>query len=124
MAATTAPRDVKEAVAGVVDTQNKRVSGKSWKIQKTPTVRAQKAKSLRRTWEQRSQERKRIQAVKTLEKQMKDEKQAEKDRKRQITLERKKIKEEKERMEQLAAKMSAKRLQRLKKREARKKARV
>ncbi|KAG0168245.1 hypothetical protein DFQ28_005213 [Apophysomyces sp. BC1034] len=124
MAPTTASLDVKVAIGGLVDTQNKRVSGKSWKIQKTPTVRAQKAKSLRRTWEKREEERTRLKAVKTLEKQMKDEKQAEKDRKRQITLERKKIKEEKERIEQLAAKMSAKRLQRLKKREARKKARV
>jgi rRNA-processing protein CGR1 len=39
-------------------------------------------------------------------------------------LERKKLREEQERMEALAAKMSAKRLERLKKREARKKARV
>jgi rRNA-processing protein CGR1 len=39
-------------------------------------------------------------------------------------LERKKIKEEKDRMEALAAKMSAKRLERRKRREARKKARV
>lgn len=45
-------------------------------------------------------------------------------RKREITLERKKIKEEKDRMEALAAKMSAKRLERRKRREARKKARV
>lgn len=44
--------------------------------------------------------------------------------KRAVSLERKKLREEQERMEALAAKMSAKRLERLKKREARKKARV
>ncbi|KAI8376235.1 uncharacterized protein BYT42DRAFT_497885 [Radiomyces spectabilis] len=82
MAAVTTenkPKDVKEAIGGVVDTVNKRVSGKAWKIQKTPTVRAQKAKTLRRSWEQRTAERTRIQAVKALEKQLKDERQAEKD---------------------------------------------
>ncbi|KAI7864172.1 hypothetical protein BDF14DRAFT_1694485, partial [Spinellus fusiger] len=64
---------------GAVETINKRVSGKAWKIQKTPTVRAQKSKSLRRTWEQRSEERGKQQTVKALERQLKEEKQAEKD---------------------------------------------
>ncbi|KAL0074224.1 Cgr1 family-domain-containing protein [Phycomyces blakesleeanus] len=117
-------KDIKTAVGGVVDTVNKRVSGKAWKIQKTPTIRAQKAKTLRRTWEQRSAERTRDQTVKALERQLKDEKKAEKDRKREITQERRKIQEEKERMELLATKMNAKRLARVKKRELRKKARV
>ncbi|KAL0073305.1 hypothetical protein F4703DRAFT_1898355 [Phycomyces blakesleeanus] len=72
-------KDIKTAVGGVVDTVNKRVSGKAWKIQKTPTIRAQKAKTLRRTWEQRSAERTRDQTVKALERQLKDEKKAEKD---------------------------------------------
>lgn len=92
--------DIKTAVAGVVDTQHKRVSGesantclhaqdllmivliwlgKNWKLQKTPTVRAQKAKSLRKAWAQRMEERNKLQAAKALEKQMKDEIQAEKD---------------------------------------------
>jgi rRNA-processing protein CGR1 len=53
--------------------------GKNWKVQKTPTHRAQMSKKLRKTWDQRTEERKKKDAVKALEKQMKDEKQAEKD---------------------------------------------
>ncbi|KAL1932474.1 hypothetical protein VTP01DRAFT_8152 [Rhizomucor pusillus] len=71
--------DPKVAEGGVVDTQNRRVSGKNWKLRKTATGRAQKAKYLRRSWEQRTEERKKKEAVKALEKQMKDEIQAEKD---------------------------------------------
>ncbi|KAG1053747.1 hypothetical protein G6F46_007649 [Rhizopus delemar] len=110
--------------AGVVDTINKRVSGKIWKIQKKAAVRTQQPKQLRRTWDERTKERERNNAMKALEKQLKQEKQDEIDRKKQANLERKRIKEEKERQEALAAKMSAKRLARLKKREARKKARI
>ncbi|KAG2225363.1 hypothetical protein INT45_005607 [Circinella minor] len=121
---STAKVEPKIAVGGEVEKINRRVSGKSWKLQKTATGRTQKSKTLRNSWAKRSEERTKINQVKALEKQLKDEKQAAKDRKREITLERKKIQEEKERMEALAAKMSAKRLQRLRKREARKKARV
>ncbi|KAG0742648.1 hypothetical protein G6F57_010561 [Rhizopus arrhizus] len=110
--------------AGVVDTINKRISGKIWKIQKKAAVRTQQPKQLRRTWDERTKERERNNAMKALEKQLKQEKQDEIDRKKQANLERKRIKEEKERQEALAAKMSAKRLARLKKREARKKARI
>ncbi|CDH53755.1 predicted protein [Lichtheimia corymbifera JMRC:FSU:9682] len=117
-------KDIKVAEGGVVETITNRVSGKNWKLKKTATVRAQKSKSLRNSWAKRSAERAKMDAVKTLERQLKADKQAEKDRKREITLERKRIQEEKERYEALAAKMSAKRLQRLRKREARKKARV
>ncbi|KAI9319632.1 hypothetical protein BX666DRAFT_1852810 [Dichotomocladium elegans] len=76
---STDEKDLKVAVGGVVDTINKRVSGKAWKLKKTPTSRAQKAKSLRMTWEQRSEERAKLNAVKSLEKQLKDERKAEKD---------------------------------------------
>ncbi|CAO3647767.1 unnamed protein product [Cunninghamella blakesleeana] len=121
---TIVESDSKIPVAGTINKVTKRVSGKNWKLQKTATVRTQQPKSLRRSWEKRSEERKRIQTVKALEKQLKDEKQAEKDRKRNINLERKRIEEEKARQEALAAKMSAKRLARMKKKELRKKARV
>ncbi|CAO3589888.1 unnamed protein product [Absidia cylindrospora] len=116
--------DTKVPVGGAIEKITKRVSGKVWKLQKSPTVRTQQPKSLRKSWEKRTQERQRLQTVRALEKQMKDEKQAEKDRKREINLERKRIEEEKERQEALAAKMSAKRLARMKKKELRKKARV
>ncbi|KAI9361316.1 hypothetical protein BD770DRAFT_317679 [Pilaira anomala] len=69
----------KADVAGVVDTINKRVSGKNWKIQKSATVRTQMPKSLRKNWEQRTKERSRDASAKTLEKSLKAEKQAVKD---------------------------------------------
>ncbi|KAI9250027.1 hypothetical protein BY458DRAFT_550552 [Sporodiniella umbellata] len=111
-------------IGGVVDKVNKRVSGKIWKITKTAAVRNQQPKQLRKNWSQRTKERERDAASKNLEKALKQEKQDEKDKKKQANLERKRILEEKARHEALAAKMSAKRLARLKKREARKKARV
>ncbi|KAI8372504.1 hypothetical protein EDC96DRAFT_50895 [Choanephora cucurbitarum] len=69
----------KANVGGVVDTVNKRVSGKNWKVQKSATVRNQQPKQLRRSWDQRSKERARNDAVKTLERQLKADKQAAKD---------------------------------------------
>ncbi|CEP08163.1 hypothetical protein [Parasitella parasitica] len=132
----------KADIGGVVDTINKRVSGefyifvslrrnhsmvsagKNWKVQKTATGRNQQPKQLRKSWDQRSKERARNNATKTIERQLKADKQAAKDAKRAVSLERKKLREEQERMQALAAKMSAKRLERLKKREMRKKARV
>ncbi|EIE80832.1 hypothetical protein RO3G_05537 [Rhizopus delemar RA 99-880] len=63
--------------AGVVDTINKRVSGKIWKIQKKAAVRTQQPKQLRRTWDERTKERERNNAMKALEKQLKQEKQDE-----------------------------------------------
>ncbi|CAO3669949.1 hypothetical protein G6F70_005259 [Rhizopus microsporus] len=114
----------KADIGGFVDTVNKRVSGKIWKVQKKATVRNQQPKQLRKSWDERTKERERHNAVKALERQLKEEKKAEIERKKQANLERKKIKEEKERQEALAAKMSAKRLARLRKREARKKARI
>lgn len=53
--------------------------GKNWKIQKTATSRTQQPKQLRKNWDQRSKERARNDATKTLEKQLKADKQAEKD---------------------------------------------
>lgn len=53
--------------------------GKNWKIQKSATGRTQQPKQLRKTWDQRSKERARNDAVKTLERELKAEKQAEKD---------------------------------------------
>ncbi|KAG1472865.1 hypothetical protein G6F56_001289 [Rhizopus delemar] len=111
-------------IGGVVDTVNKRVSGKLWKVTKNAAVRNQQPKQLRKNWSQRTKERERDTTVKALEKALKQDKQDERDRKKQANLERKRILEEKERHEALAAKMSAKRLARLKKREARKKARI
>ncbi|CAO3642144.1 unnamed protein product [Cunninghamella echinulata] len=98
---TSIETDTKIPVAGSVNKITKRVSGKNWKLQKTATVRTQQPKSLRQSGKKEL-----------------------KNRKREINLERKRIEEEKARQEALAAKMSAKRLARMKKKELRKKARV
>ncbi|KAI8329045.1 hypothetical protein BC941DRAFT_363186 [Chlamydoabsidia padenii] len=79
MVSTNQEVDIKVPVGGTIDKITKRVSGKVWKLQKTPTVRTQQPKSLRKSWEKRTQERQRLETVRALEKQMKDEKQAEKD---------------------------------------------
>ncbi|RUP46655.1 hypothetical protein BC936DRAFT_146675 [Jimgerdemannia flammicorona] len=83
MSAETAPAaiayDIKTAIGGVVDRINNRVSGKSWKLAKAPTKRAQMPRTLRKSWDQRLDERKKLEMVKTLQKEMKDEKKADKD---------------------------------------------
>jgi len=79
-------------------------------------------KSLKsKSWETRVAERTQDEATKKLAKEMQDEKQAEIDRKRQVMLDRRKAKEEKARIEALAAKLSAKKIARMKKRAGRSK---
>ncbi|KAI8066443.1 hypothetical protein BC940DRAFT_302864 [Gongronella butleri] len=120
----TALEKEKIPVGGTVEKITSRVSGKAWKVQKTATVRTQQPKALRRSWEKRTQERQKLETVKALQKQLKDERQAEKDRKKEINNERRRIEEEKARQEALAAKMSKKRLERMRRKEKRKKAKV
>merc|ERR1711939_21251 len=89
-----------------------------WKAPRTggSTARVQKTKQLSRSWEQRTSERKKEEAVKKLEREMIDEKKADIERRKTIAKERKEALEERRRLEEAAAKMSAKKLQRLKKR--------
>ncbi|KAG0265150.1 hypothetical protein BG011_005362 [Mortierella polycephala] len=92
-----------------------RVSGKDWKMAKTATRRSQMPRALKQTYEQRMAKTKQHNIARDLAKAMTQEKVDDKRRKREITAERKKIQEEKERIASLAAKMSANKLKRLKK---------
>ncbi|KAF9950057.1 hypothetical protein BGZ65_006885 [Modicella reniformis] len=92
-----------------------RVSGKDWKLAKTATRRSQMPTALKQTFANRMTKTKQLNLVRDLAKSMTQEKIDEKRRKREITEERRKIQEEKERIANLAAKMSANKLKRLKK---------
>ncbi|KZT55922.1 hypothetical protein CALCODRAFT_509780 [Calocera cornea HHB12733] len=99
-----------------------RESGKSWKSTRAATRRTQMPKSLKsKSWEARVAQRSEEDAVKKLARELQEEKQADKDRKRQITQDRRKAKEEKLRLESMAAKLSAKKIARMKKRAGRSK---
>ncbi|KAF9439142.1 hypothetical protein BGZ76_010735 [Entomortierella beljakovae] len=92
-----------------------RVSGKDWKLAKTATRRTQLPRALKQTYAARIAKTKQHNIAKDLAKAMTQEKIDDKRRKREITEERKKIQEEKERIANLASKMSANKLKRLKK---------
>ncbi|OAQ36476.1 hypothetical protein K457DRAFT_64753 [Linnemannia elongata AG-77] len=92
-----------------------RVSGKDWKMAKTATRRSQMPNALKQTYAERMAKTKQLNIARDMAKSMKQEKIDDKRRKREITEERKKIQEEKERIASLAAKMSANKLKRLKK---------
>ncbi|CAE6428816.1 unnamed protein product [Rhizoctonia solani] len=106
----------------IAQTSNGRVNGKGWKSQKTATKRSHiqagvKAKS----WEARMRKTAFEMAVKKLHKEMVEEKAAEATRRREISQERKRARAEKARLEELAAKMSAKKAERLRKKAGRSK---
>ncbi|KAI5480028.1 nuclear pore complex protein Nup205 [Pseudohyphozyma bogoriensis] len=88
-------------------------SSRPWKQPRVAKARTDKTNS---SWDKRQEQRKKDDAVKKIEREMKDEKQAEIDRKRTINTERKTREAEKRRLEEMAARMSAKKLQRMKKR--------
>lgn len=91
-------------------------SSRPWKKPKGPTVRTQKSDKSALNWDKRQEARKKDDAVKKLEREMKEEKETEVERKRKITKERKEKAAEKARLEEMATRMSAKKLQRMKKR--------
>ncbi|KAG0361197.1 hypothetical protein BC939DRAFT_437572 [Gamsiella multidivaricata] len=95
--------------------QGRRISGKDWKMSKTATRRSQMPKALKQTYAERMAKTKQLNIARDMAKAMTQEKIDDKRRKREITEERKKIQEEKERIASLAAKMSANKLKRLKK---------
>ncbi|KAF9200669.1 hypothetical protein BGZ49_009091 [Haplosporangium sp. Z 27] len=92
-----------------------RVSGKDWKLAKNPTRRSQMPRALKQTYAERMAKTKQNNIARDLAKTMTQEKIDDKRRKREITEERRKIQEEKDRIASLAAKMSANKLKRLKK---------
>ncbi|KAJ7042376.1 hypothetical protein C8F04DRAFT_1075698 [Mycena alexandri] len=103
-------------------TANGRVSGKSWKLQKTATVRSYLQDGVKtKSWEDRLAQTKKAQAIKKVEAELRDEKQAEATRRREITLARKKAAEERRRLEEDKAKMGARKAARLRRRAGRSK---
>ncbi|GAA5989345.1 hypothetical protein JCM11641_002769 [Rhodosporidiobolus odoratus] len=102
------------------------VSGRWWKpVEAKAKSRklggAQDKLKLDKKWKEREEQRKKQESIKKLEKEIKADKLAEAERKREITKERKEKEAEKERLQQMAARMSAKKLQRMKKRMGRSK---
>ncbi|KAF8213190.1 hypothetical protein K438DRAFT_1803534 [Mycena galopus ATCC 62051] len=99
-----------------------RVSGKSWKSQKTATVRSHLQDGVKtKSWEDRMNQTKKAQAIKKLERELKDEKQAEATRRREITMARRKAAEERVRLEEDRAKMGARKAARLRRKAGRSK---
>ncbi|TXT16035.1 hypothetical protein VHUM_00538 [Vanrija humicola] len=95
--------------------KNGRTHGKAWKSDKTATRRSYISNELKTPFEKRMEREKERQAMKAVEREMKEEEQAAKDRKITIIRERRERAAEKARLESVAAKMSAKKAQRMKK---------
>ncbi|KAJ9123200.1 hypothetical protein QFC22_001393 [Naganishia vaughanmartiniae] len=109
-ATTSAPRELAQTSQG-------RTSGKPWKLAKTATKRSHLMPGVKAaSWDQRQARRAARENMKKLETQLRDEKKAEEDAKVQSIKERRLRKEENVRLEEMKAKMSAKKLQRMKKR--------
>ncbi|KAH3684877.1 hypothetical protein WICPIJ_004155 [Wickerhamomyces pijperi] len=96
-----------------------RVNGKNWKISKE----AFRVKSfcVKNTWDRKQEQRLKDQQFKAKVKELKEEKENERKLKIQNIKDRRAKKEEKERYERLAAKMNAKKIERLRKKEKRNK---
>ncbi|KAK7064339.1 rRNA-processing protein cgr1 [Favolaschia claudopus] len=93
---------------------NGRVSGKSWKPNKSATIRSHLQNGVKtKSWQDRVDQTKRAQATKLVERELKEEKQAEATRRREITMARKKAAEERRRLEEDKAKMGARKAARL-----------
>jgi len=109
-------------IAFLAPSNNGRVSGKNWKSPKTATVRSHLQRAVRTTsWEARKERETKNAAIKALQKELKDEKAAELQRQRDTIKERREKAEEKKRLEEMKAKMSAKKLARVRKRQGRSK---
>ncbi|KAF8203704.1 hypothetical protein BJ912DRAFT_1052506 [Pholiota molesta] len=104
----------------LASSSNGRLSGKSWKPLKTPTVRSHLQDGVKtKSWEARMQKTQKALAIKKLQAELKDEKEAEYQRRRAITLERKQHAEEKRRLEEAKAQMGARKAARLRRKAGR-----
>ncbi|KAF8846253.1 hypothetical protein BDN67DRAFT_1064732 [Paxillus ammoniavirescens] len=103
----------------LASTANGRVSGKSWKLAKSATVRSQSSTGHKTKWHVRMEKTTREQAIKKLQTELKEDKQAEKQRRREITLERKTAAEQRRRLEEDKAKMGARKAARLRRKAGR-----
>ncbi|KAG6911536.1 hypothetical protein DXG01_011838 [Tephrocybe rancida] len=107
-------------VVSLASSSNGRTSGKSWKAQKTATVRSQLPEGLKtKNWDDRMRKTQQAIAIKKLEAELREEKQAEFQRRRQVTQERKKAAEERQRLEEDKAKMGARKAARLRRKAGR-----
>ncbi|KAG6878637.1 hypothetical protein C0993_001160 [Termitomyces sp. T159_Od127] len=107
-------------VVSLTPSSNGRASGKSWKTQKTATVRSRLPQGVKtKHWDDRMRRTQQGLATKKLEAELKEEKQAEIQRRRQITQERKKAAEERQRLEEDKAKMGARKAARLRRKAGR-----
>ncbi|KAH8925728.1 hypothetical protein BT69DRAFT_1348493 [Atractiella rhizophila] len=98
-------------------TESKSESTGSWRVVRMSAGRNVQTSGLKtKNWEARMKQKRDMDAAKSLERELKAEKEADKARRREITQSRKKALAEKKRMEELSQKMSAKRLQRVRKR--------
>ncbi|CCE88815.1 Piso0_001600 [Millerozyma farinosa CBS 7064] len=98
-----------------------RVSGKEWKTKKDPfRVKTLGVKKLS-SWEKRQEKTLREKQYKARLNELKGEKESEQNQKIEDLKRRREIKEEKERYEKMAAKMHAKKVERLKRKEKRNK---
>ena len=92
-----------------------RSPGKAHKSQKVAKVRSYISPAIKTPFEKRKEAEKKKQAVKDAEREMKEEVEEDKTRKREALKERRERAEEKKRLEEAKAKMSAKKLQRMRK---------
>nr|XP_018260458.1 rRNA-processing protein CGR1 [Kwoniella dejecticola CBS 10117]OBR82616.1 rRNA-processing protein CGR1 [Kwoniella dejecticola CBS 10117] len=99
----------------VAASRNGRTPGKAHKSEKTAVKRSYISNSVKTPFEKRREQDKAKAAMKAVEQELKDDKQADHDRKVSIIKERRERAAEKQRMEDMRAKMSAKKLQRMKK---------
>ncbi|KAG9103219.1 rRNA-processing protein cgr1 [Ceratobasidium sp. 370] len=115
------PNETQPAVQ-LAPSGNGRVSGKGWKAQKAATRRSHLQPGVKaKSWEDRMRKTATENAVKKLHRELVEEKAAEAARRRAVSRERKKARAEKARLEELAAKMSAKKAERLRRRAGRSK---
>ncbi|KAG2056945.1 hypothetical protein BDR06DRAFT_952007 [Suillus hirtellus] len=108
-----------EELVPLTSSSHGRVSGKSWKAQKSATFRTQCSAGHRSSFEERMKKTTKTNAAKKLEVELKNEKNAEKQRRREITLERKNAAEERRRLEEDKAKMGARKTARLRRKAGR-----
>ncbi|KAG6862425.1 hypothetical protein C0995_011865 [Termitomyces sp. Mi166 len=124
-------------VVSLASSSNGRLSGKSWKTQKSATVyvlhyfskhlltfprprRSRLPQGVKtKSWDDRMRKTQQALAIKKLEAELKEEKQVEIQRRRQITQERKKAAEERQRLEEDKAKMGARKAARLRRKAGR-----
>ncbi|WWC73501.1 uncharacterized protein I206_107472 [Kwoniella pini CBS 10737] len=108
-------------IVSVAASRNGRTPGKAHKGEKTAVKRSYISNSVKTPFEKRREQDKAKAAMKAVEQELKDDKQANHDKKVSIIKERRERAAEKQRMEEMKAKMSAKKLQRMKKRQGRSK---